>query len=97
MKEDQSAFEEIYDAVDRMGVCSLSQLENATQFTRSELSTRLSKYVRKGKLFRISKDRYATEPQAKISGYTEQRQRLEKQRDASAFAAQFFNKMVKPE
>jgi hypothetical protein len=95
MKEYQSDFEEIFDAIERMGVASKSQIENATRFTRETLGTRLSYYVRKGKLFRISKDRYATEPQAKISSYTDKRNRLEEQREASAFAVDFFNKMVK--
>jgi DeoR/GlpR family transcriptional regulator of sugar metabolism len=95
--ESQAEFEEIFDAIEAMGVASISQLDNATRFTKETLRMRLAWYVKKGKIFRISKDRYATEPQAKISGYTEQRNRLEEQRKASAFAVDFFNKMVKTE
>lgn len=92
--EGSTDFQEIFDAIEAMGVASTTQIENATRFSRESLRSRLSWYVRKGRLYRISKDRYATEPQAKISGYTEQRKRLENQREASAFAVDFMNKMV---
>lgn len=89
-------FRLVHDVIERMGTASLNQIANATGLQKLKLQRCLYKWVYKGRLFRLSKDKYSVEPfEAEPTTYKEKRSMVSNQRKTSAEIANVFNKMVR--
>lgn len=89
-------FRQVYDVIERMGYASLNQITNATGLQKLKLQRSLSRWVQKGKLFRLGKDKYSVEPfECEPKTYEGKREKLKEQQKASAFLSGVFHNMVK--
>lgn len=86
----------VYDVIERMGTASLNQIANASGLQKLKLQRCLSKWVQRGRLFRLGKDKYSVEPfEMEPKTYKEKRAKVSNQVKTSADIADVFNQMVR--
>lgn len=89
-------FRMVYDVIERMGSASLNQIANASGLQKLKLQRSLSRWVQRGRLFRLGKDKYSVEAvETEPKTYKEKRAKVSNQVKTSAEIADVFNQMVR--